>query len=120
MELTTEELPEGVQKIILSGRMDSAGTQAVELRFAALTTARPAQVIVDVSRVSFLASVGIRRLVSNAKTLSRSGGRMVLASPQPLVEEVLRLCGIDSFIPVYADVEAAYMGIRSASETTTG
>ena len=93
--------------------MDSAGTQSIELRFAALTTTRPAQIIVDFSRVSFLASAGIRRLVSNAKTLSRCGGRMVLAGPQPLVEEVLKLGGIDSLIPMYSDVDAAFAGLTA-------
>ena len=114
MELTTEDLPHGLQKIVLSGRMDSAGTQEIEIRFAALTTTRPARIIVDFSRVSFLASAGIRRLVSNAKTLARSGGRMVLAGPQPLVEEVLKLGGIDSLIPLYADVDAACAVLGSA------
>lgn len=113
MELTTEELPHGLQKIVLSGRMDGAGTQEIEIRFTALTTARPARIVVDFSRVSFLASVGIRRLVSNAKTLSRNGGRMVLAGPQPLVEEVLKLGGIDSLIPMYSDVDAACAGLSS-------
>jgi anti-anti-sigma factor len=113
MELTTEDLPHGLQKIVLSGRMDSAGTQEIEIRFAALTATRPARIIVDFSRVSFLASAGIRRLVSNAKTLARSGGRMVLAGPQPLVEEVLKLGGIDSLIPLYADVDAACAGLSS-------
>jgi anti-anti-sigma factor len=114
MELTTEDLPQGLQKIVLSGRMDGAGTQEIEIRFAALTTARPARIVVDFSRVSFLASAGIRRLVSNAKTLSRSGGQMVLAGPQPLVEEVLKLGGIDSLIPMYADVAAACAGLNRA------
>jgi anti-sigma B factor antagonist len=115
MELTTEELPDGVQKIVLAGRMDSAGTHAIETRFAALTSTRPAHIIVDCSRVSFLASVGIRRLVSSAKTLSRCGGRLVLAGPQPVVEETLRLCGIDTLIPVYSNVDAACADFRMSN-----
>jgi hypothetical protein len=39
---------------------------------------------------------------------------MVLAGPQPLVEEVLKLGGIDSLIPMYADVNAACAGLNSA------
>ena len=107
MELIAEQLADGVEKIALSGRMDSAGTQEIDLRFTGLVATRPAQIVVDLTLVSFLASIGIRTLVSNAKALSRRGGRMVLASPQPLVEEVLKLAGIDSFIPIYADVESA-------------
>jgi anti-anti-sigma factor len=115
MELTTEQLADGVERIILSGRMDSEGTRAIDLRFTSLTTTRPAQIVVDFSEVSFLASIGIRTLISSARALARRGGRMVLAGPQPIVEEVLRLGGIDSLIPVYADVASACAGLRAAA-----
>lgn len=117
MELTTEDLADGIQKIVLSGRMDSAGTQAIDLKFTALTTTRPARIVVDFSQVSFLASIGIRTLVSSAKALARRGGRMVLASPQPLVDDVLRLGGIDTLIPVYADLATALDGLSAAAES---
>lgn len=118
MELTTEELPNGVEKIALAGRMDTVGAQAIDLRFTSLTATRPALIVVDLSQVSFLASMGIRTLLSAARGLMRRGGRMVLASPQPLVQEVLKVAGIDSLIPVYADVPSACQGLTSATGST--
>jgi anti-anti-sigma factor len=115
MQLTTEQLPDGVEKIALAGRMDVAGAQEIDGRFTFLTTTRPALIVVEISQVSFLASIGIRTLVSSAKTLARHGGRMVLANPQPLVEEILKLACIDSLIPVYADVGAACAGLKEAA-----
>jgi anti-sigma B factor antagonist len=117
MELTTENLADGVEKIALAGRMDSAGTDKIDIRFTALTATRPALIVVDLSQVSFLASIGIRMLLSNAKALARRGGRMVLAGPTPLVEEVLKLAGIDSLIPLYADVGSACAGLKTAAES---
>ncbi len=102
MQLTTEHLSSGVEKIALAGRMDIAGTEEIDDRFTHLTTERSALIVVELSQVSFLASIGIRALVSSAKALARNGGRMVLANPQPLVGAVLKLACIDSFIPVYA------------------
>jgi anti-anti-sigma factor len=116
MELTTEQLTDDVQKIALSGRMDMAGTEQIDLRFAALTATRPALIVVDLSQVSFLASIGMRTLLTNAKALALRGGHMALAAPQPLVEEVLRLAGIDALIPVYADVGSACEGLKAAAE----
>jgi anti-anti-sigma factor len=116
MELTTELLPDGVEKIALVGRMDAMGAEQIDLRFTFLTTTRPALIVVDLSRVLFLASIGIRTLVSSAKALVRRGGRMVLASPQPMVEEVLRTAGIDAYIPIYADLESACSGLTAAAE----
>ena len=40
---------------------------------------------------------------------------MVLAAPQPMVEEVLRLAGIDALIPVYADIGSACEGLKVAA-----
>jgi anti-anti-sigma factor len=114
MQLTTEQLPSGVEKIALVGRMDIAGTEEIDDRFTLLTKERSALIVVELSQVSFLASIGIRALVSSAKSLARNGGRMVLANPQPLVGAVLKLACIDTFIPVYADVEAACAGLKPA------
>ena len=115
MEITTENLPDGVERIALAGRMDSAGTEKIDMRFTGLTATRPALIVVDLSQVSFLASIGIRMLLSNAKALSRRGGRMALAGPPPMVEEVLKLAGIDSLIPLYADVGSACAGLKTAA-----
>jgi anti-anti-sigma factor len=115
MELTTEQLENGVQKIALSGRMDSAGTEQIDLRFTSLTVTRPALIVVELSQVSFLASIGMRTLLTCAKALALRGGHMALAAPQPLVEEVLRLAGIDALIPVYADIGSACEGLRVAA-----
>jgi anti-anti-sigma factor len=112
MQLTTEQLPDGVEKIVLAGRMDVGGVQEIDGRFTFLTTTRPVLIVVEISEVTFLASIGIRTLVSSAKALARRGGRMVLASPQPLVEEVLKLAQIHSFIPIYADVDIACASLK--------
>jgi anti-anti-sigma factor len=118
MQLTTEELPDGIERIVLTGRMDLAGTQAIDLRFTSLTTTRPALIVVDLSGVSFLASIGMRTLVSSAKALGRRGGRLVLAGPQPLVAEALNVAGIDSFIAVYPDVQSACAGLKTTARDT--
>ena len=114
MELTTEELADGVKRINLAGRMDTQGAQAIDLKFTALTATEAAKVVVDFSQVSFLASIGVRTLVMSARALARRGGSMVLASPQPLVEDVLRLGGIDMLIPVFADVQSACASLAAA------
>ena len=115
MELTTEQLADGVRKIALSGRMDNAGTEQIDLRFADLAATQPALIVVDLSQVSFLASTGMRTLLMNAKALALRRGHMALAAPQPLVEEVLRIAGIDALIPVYADIGSACEGLKVAA-----
>src|ERR1700691_5824512 len=114
MELAVHELDSGILGINLSGRMDIIGTQQIDLKFTALTSTRKAQVLVDLSNVTFIASIGIRTLINNAKAQKLRGGSMVLYKPSDQVEEVLRATGIDTIIPIVHDFDAARGAFGSA------
>jgi anti-anti-sigma factor len=107
MELAVHDLESGILEISLSGRMDIVGTQQIDLKFTALTSTRKAQILVDLANVSFIASIGIRTLISSAKAQKQRGGSMVLYKPNSQVEEVLRTTGIDAIIPIAHDLDAA-------------
>lgn len=107
MELAVHELESDILGIDLAGRMDINGTREIDLKFTALTATRRARILVDLSNVTFIASIGIRTLISNAKAQKLRGGSMVLFKPNNLVEEVLRTTGIDTIIPIVHDIEAA-------------
>jgi len=107
MELAVHDLDSGILEISLSGRMDIIGTQQIDLKFTALTSTRKAQILVDLSNVTFIASIGIRTLITTAKAQKARGGTMVLFKPIDQVEQVLRATGIDSIIPIAHDIEAA-------------
>jgi len=112
MELHSRELESGILSISLVGRMDSSGTQQIDLRFTALSATRKLPVLVDLSQVTFLASIGIRTLVTNAKAQKRRGGVMVLYQPSAAVEEVLKSTGIDTIIPIAHDMETAQRALE--------
>ena len=107
MQMDVVQLGDGVTRVNLAGRMDIEGTQAIDLKFTALTANRRAAVIVDLSQVSFLASIGMRTLLSSAKALAQKGGRMVILNPQPMVASALATAGIDTLVPVFPDLDAA-------------
>lgn len=116
MELTVEHPPDGVACIALRGRMDTAGTQEIELPFATAVGAQASQVVIDLSQVTFIASIGIRAILTNAKALSVRGGRTALAGPSPIVRDVLRLAGVHVLLPICDDVASAREALRSAAE----
>jgi len=107
MEMTVHDLDSGILEISLSGRMDILGAQQIDLKFTALSSGRKAQILVDLANVSFIASIGIRTLISSAKAQKQRGGSMVLYKPNSQVEEVLRTTGIDAIIPIAHDLDAA-------------
>jgi anti-anti-sigma factor len=113
MDLQVQQLADGINRVQLAGRLDSAGVEAIDARLGSLTAAREARILIDLSQVPFLASIGIRILLTNARVLRKNGGRMALLSPQSLVEEVLKVTGIEAIIPIFHDIEAASTALKA-------
>jgi anti-sigma B factor antagonist len=94
-------------RVALAGRLDLPGVQALELQFTANTAAAKKPAVVDMSGVVFIASLGLRMLLSSAKALRAAGARMVILNPPEPVAEVLRTAGIDQVITVTNDEQMA-------------
>lgn len=100
MQLQVTTLDEGVTALELSGRLDLAGSRQIELSYTVHAANQPARVLVDLSAVDFVASIGIRLLLSGAKAQMQRGGRTVICGAQPAVRDVLETTGIAALIPL--------------------
>ena len=107
MELQYSEIENGIRLIKLIGRLDIVGVGAIETSFQAHCSGENSRVIVDLSGVDFLASIGIRMLTLTAKSIANHNGRMVLLNPRSDIRDVLEITGISSIIPVYDGLESA-------------
>jgi anti-anti-sigma factor len=93
-----------LRRIIISGRLDVPGTEGISAKFAELTATTERRVVVDLTAVNFLASVGIRALIINAKALQSRGGKMVLLVGDNIAAvRTLEATGIDALIPIFDD-----------------
>jgi anti-sigma B factor antagonist len=77
MSIATEELAGGITKVVLEGRLDIENSPAVDSHMAAIAGSRNT-VLVDLQKVSFLGSIGLRALVAPALAITGRGGKMVL------------------------------------------
>jgi anti-anti-sigma factor len=107
MELYYSELDNKIRLIKMTGNLDITGVGMIENKFSGYCAGERPRVLVDLSDVAFLASIGIRLLVLNAKAIASRGGRMVLLHPIPEVRSVLEITGIPSIIPIYDGFESA-------------
>jgi anti-anti-sigma factor len=106
VQISSENLAGGARLITLAGRMDIEGTRAIDLKFTGLTANQRA-VIVDVSGIDFLASIGIRTLLMNAKAVASRKGKIVLLNPSTEITKVLQMAGIDTLIPICRSLDEA-------------
>lgn len=106
------EQSKALTHVALSGRLDTAGVDQVEAKFNAAVVAPRRNAIVDMSSVDFLSSMGLRMLLIAAKILDRSGAKMVMLAPRPLICETIRQTGVDIIIPVAHDLDSAHAYFR--------
>jgi anti-sigma B factor antagonist len=94
--------------VVVSVRGDvdlaTAGLLRDHLR-AALTAERA--VVVDLADVPFMDSTGLGVLVDASRQAKAAGTALVLARPQRIVRNALRLVAVDTLVDVYDTLDAA-------------
>ena len=111
MSISYDDVGEDLRRIVISGRLDMPGTNSVASQLVELTAAPKKGVVVDLSYVKFLASIGIGALIASAKAVKKRGGKLVLVVDEgSTVMLSLEATGVDQLIPVFkssADAERA-------------
>jgi anti-anti-sigma factor len=116
MQMTLIERSDRVTHVVLAGRLDTLGAEAISEAFAEATVARGQSAVVDLSDVAFLASRGIGLLVVNGKQLMKAGHRMVLINPTGLVQSVLKTSRLDVVLPIARDLAEAMEILQIAGD----
>jgi anti-anti-sigma factor len=99
---------DSIRYVVIDGRLDGPESDAIGIKFSVLSNFQGGRMVVDISKVTFLASLGIRLLVVNAKNLKAHGGRMVLfVGDNESVAESLEATGISALIPMFTNLSEA-------------
>lgn len=85
--------------VTLAGKLDILGADVVAMPLAMLSGAKQG-LIIDMAGVTFLASIGIRHLVSATKVLARKGGQLVLLNPTDVVTDVIATSGLTDLLKI--------------------
>ena len=109
--ITHEDIGDDLRRIVISGRLDTPGTDEIAPQLHELAAAPIRSVIVDLSAVPFAASIAIGQLIATAQEVKARGGHMVLlASGTSMVMTTLKTGAIDRVIPVFQYLPEAYAG----------
>jgi len=110
MKMDIADIGPRLVKITLTGRLDTPGVDGIETRFLATLVPNANNAVIDMSQVDFISSMGIRMLVSAARSLKMRQAALSLFGIQDQVNQVLELVAINQMIhirPTEAEALAA-------------
>jgi len=110
MDMVMDE-QNGVLHVSVSGSMDFNATNELGQRFTDIAS-EGRRMVIDLQNLEYLSSIGIRTLLSTARTAVANGGKLVLLNPNDLVRTVLLTTGVDNVIPVVFDADEAQNAVR--------
>jgi anti-sigma B factor antagonist len=92
--------------VTAAGEIDiSTVTRLRERLFEIAASGRP--LVVDLSQVSFIDSVGLSMLVGTANRAAAHGGSLQVVCARPKIGQLLRLTGLDGRIPLTRTLDEA-------------
>ena len=107
----------GAVVLALDGRLDHEScdtfTQALQPHLEAVGAGKPA-IVVDLARLDYVSSAGLRCFMIAAKQAKAQGGRIVLASLQPVVSEIFQISRFNLLFEIFPGVGEALAAVRPA------
>jgi anti-sigma B factor antagonist len=111
MEVTG--ISERLTRIILTGRLDTPGVDKIETLFLAAANQGNKSAVVDLSRVEFVASMGIRMFISVARSMRHRKTKLALYGAQSMVNEVFENVSLREIVPIVDNEAEAITAVAS-------
>lgn len=93
----------------IAGRVDSSNASQLGDALTDRISRGVLNIVVDLEKVDYMSSGGLRELVAALKRVKKDGGDLRLCSPSPRVRDVLELAGLDSLFQIF-DTEVLAVG----------
>lgn len=113
MKLTMDKM-DGMLIACLQGVVNSANAEQLEAELAAQVDKGERRVVLDLGRLDYISSAGLRVVLLVAKQLRQVQGELVLCELKPHVREVFEISGFLTIFPVANSREAAAAAFKTA------
>jgi anti-sigma B factor antagonist len=105
LDVITEQHP-GQTRVVLIGELDIASTQTLENELFAIEANSPGTLVVDLRRVEFIDSTGLRALVAADERARAEGWRLALVRGPKAVERLLTVTQLDQRLDLVDDPDS--------------
>jgi anti-sigma B factor antagonist len=109
--LTSVADRDGITVVSVAGEVDLATAPDLQAALDTALTEDPAALVVDLSEVTFLGSVGLQLLVSTQQRL-RQGARFAVAADGAATSRPIHLTGLDELLKLYPTLEEALVAVQ--------
>jgi len=94
----------------LDGSADMSEVHTLTNQLESLSTKRQNNIIIDLSRLNFISSMGLGSLIQAHRKCRQKEGNLCLVNPQEAVARLLKTTQLDQLFSIYPSVEEALTG----------
>jgi anti-anti-sigma factor len=105
LDLTTEQHP-GQTRVVLVGELDIANAEGLEKALAAVEHNLSGTLVLDLRRLEFIDSTGLRALIAADERARSAGRRLTVVRAQNAVARLLEVTQLDQRLEVVDDPDA--------------
>jgi anti-anti-sigma factor len=96
----------------LAGRLDSSSAPSAEEQLTRLIADSAPRLVIDLSKLEYISSAGLRVLLLVARKIQQSQGKLAFFGLTPGVRDVFSVSGFDTIFTVRNDAAAATAAVR--------
>ncbi len=107
LDVSTRNIDKKGVVIAIAGDVDLYSSPEVRKVIIDLTNKKTKNILVDLSRVSYMDSSGVATLVEGLQQVGKYGGKLILFGLEASVKEVFELSRLDKVFEIYPDEKTA-------------
>jgi len=112
MELSVTQLDQGCL-VMIQGDIDTATAPTLQNALSEELDKGNINAVVDMSKVRYVSSMGLRVFLSHLKKLRTSNGKLLLSGANKLVSDVFVMSGFSNYLEMLPDTESAKKQLES-------
>jgi anti-anti-sigma factor len=95
-----EKKKKDIMDLKLSGRLDTSNYREAETKFKELTDKGELKITVDLEKLEYISSAGLRAFLSALKYAKSKGGKLVIYKVPDKILEVFNMSGFNKFLEI--------------------
>ena len=107
LQVHIKESKKGSFVISLIGRLDTTTAEECETKMQTVATGKARHVMLDMAKLEYISSMGLRVVLKMKKTLAERKMRLVVANMQPSIAKVFEMADILPKTEVFKDLTEA-------------